>query len=793
MNNLLQNLANGFRTLRRAPRFTALAAVTLALGIGASTALLSVVYSGLLAPLPFPDQERLMVLWENSVKHQFGLVEFSYPNLIFWRAENTIFERLGAFDPISIGMSLAREDEPAHVDATSATHDFFTTFGTQPALGRTFRPEEDRVGAPHVAVLSHRMWQRLFAGDPQIVGRQLKLDSDSYTAVGVMPEAFKYPRGADLWIPLMPALGKENSELRLLRAVRGIGRLKSGVTVAQAQTEVVALAKRLEKDHPETNDGISAAVVPLTEEIFGETRFMFLTLLVGTLLLLVMAGANVANLLLSRSREGQPEKLQGARQVLREGLALIVLGGLVLAFLGVRLLRAKAPENIPRVEHIHLDWRIFLFTLVVSALTIVIFGALPALWAGRRGEGERYSPAGARVSWLRRFAVGLELALALVLLTGTGLMARSVLHLRHVDLGYVKDNALTMRIWLPEKSYPEVPQRQEFFDRLLERVQALPGVVSAATVSARPLDASAVYEMPIVLKGQDWGKQITNPLTNFEAVSPSYFQTMGIRVVGGRNFNADDTATSQPVVIVSQSLAARFWPGQNPVGKIVRQFLPENTVPWMVVVGVVTNAKYRGLDVPRYDFYTPAKQNPLAKYMDYQDLIVRTVFEPFALAQPIRKAVHSLDPNLSISSTLSLQNLVGRELAAPQFALLLMGIFGFLAVYLAAVGVYGLLSHLGAQRSREIGVRMALGARRREVVRMVVVQGFMLIAGALGVGILAALALTRFMSSLLFEVNTRDPLTFTSVAVLLALVAVLTTLLAARRASRTEPVETLRS
>jgi putative ABC transport system permease protein len=686
-----------FRALPRKPRFTALAAITLALGIGAAAALLSLIYTVLLAPLPYTDQNRLMVLWENSVKHQFGLVEFSYPNLLFWQSQNTVFAQLGAFDPISVGMSLTGGAEPVHLEATSASHNFFSTLGTKPIAGRAYGPEEDRVGARHVAVMSHRLWQRLFASDPKTVGRQLKLDSDSYEVVGIMPEGFDYPRGADLWIPLVPALGKENSELRLLRAVRGIGRLKPGVTEAKAQAEVVQLAKRLEKEHPETNDGISAAVVPLMREIFGEIRPVFLKLLAGSLLLLLIAVVNVAHLVRARNREGGLTLAKALALFLASGL-----GGLLLAFLGIRLLRVYAPESIPRIEQLHLNLPIFLLTLATSAIAVAIFSTLRA---------GKETPA-----WGRRALVGLELALALVLLVTTGIMARDFQRLRQADLGYHKEHVLTMRIRLPGKGYPGVPERREFFERLVGQVKPIPGVVSVATISARPLDTSAVFEMPIVLEGQNWGKQITNPLTNFEAVSPSYFHTLEIPLVKGRDFNDGDTPKSPAVAIVSESMAARFWPGKEPLGMKIRQFLPENSVPWMTVVGVVGDGKYRALDQQRFDFYLPARQNPLAEYMDYQDLIVRSAGDPYILAAPIRKAVRSLDPNLSISSTLSLEGLVDRELSEPQFKLLLMAVFGFVALYLAVVGVYSLFSSPGPGRSRETGVHTArpLAAVRSE-------------------------------------------------------------------------------
>jgi predicted permease len=811
MKTLFKDLGYGFRMLRRSPAFAAVAILTLALGIGVTTAVFSVVNAVLLRPLPFTHQERLTVLWESAKKRQFGQIETSYANFRDWREQNRVFSQLAALNSSNAGMNLTGVGEPRQVDAAPVSYNFFTTLGVRPLLGRTFLSEDDRLGSQRVAVLSYAMWREQLGGDPRILGRQLRLDGQSYTVVGVMPGVFKYPNGAQLWVPLVPYLGPEGTELRIYRVLKAIGRLRPGVSLERASAEMQVIGDRLEARYPKFNEGFTAWVGPLANEIVGDSRPTLLILLSGAVFLLLIAVANVANLLLARTLERRHEigvrAALGAdrgrvmRQLLTEGIALGLLGagcGLLLALLGIGLLRAVAPSSIPRIDEVQLDFPTLLFTLGVFVAAVFVFGAAPALEAGRGDlheplkEGGKRSFGSARSNRLRRLLVRSEISLALVLLIGAGLMVQSMLQLKRIDPGFAKENVLTARIRLPEKTYPDARQRQRFFDRLRERAEALPGVTSAATVLTRPLDTSVVWEMPIAREGQSWDELLKNPLTNFQAISPGYFRTMKIRLIKGRDFDEHDTEEAPLVAIVSKGLAAHYWPGQDPIGKRVRRIFSDQVTPWITIIGVADDVRYRGWDRVMPDFYLPAPQNPLAQYMPYQDLVVRTSADPLSLARPLRQAVYSIDRNQAIASIMTLDSLVDRSLAGPRFTLLLMGIFGALALCLAAVGIYGLLSYMVSQRSREIGLRMALGARKQQILRMVLAQGLKLVASGLLLGLVAALFLTRFMANLLYGVSALDPLTFITVPIFLAGVALLATSLPALRAIRSDPIKVLR-
>lgn len=811
MNQMLQDLGYAFRTFRRAPGFAAVAILTLALGIGATTAVFSVVNTVLLQPLPFKNQDRLMVLWESAKKREFGLIELSYPNFRDWQSQNKVFEELAALTSSNAGLALTGVGEPIQVEAAPVSGNFFHTLGVTPEIGRTFLPEEDRLGTRRVTVLSHQLWADMFGSDPAIIGRQIRLDAESYTVIGVMPSAVKYPRGAKLWVPLVPHLGAQGSELRIYRVLKAVGRLKPGVTVAAADAEMQVVSGRLEEQYKQFNDGFSSSVRPLTDEIFGNVRSMLLLLLGGVIFLLLSAVANVANLLLARTLERRQEiavraslgadRRRLVRQLLTEGAALGLAGGLcglLLALVGIRFLTAFGPESIPRLDEVSLDPLAVLFSLLVSLAAVASFAVAPAIQVSRGNlyeplkEGAKRSFGSTRNTRLRKLLVVAEVSLALMLLIGVGLMVQSVIQLQRIDPGFDKQNVLTLRVRLPEKSYPDPQKRQQFFDRLLEQVQTLPGVVTASTVLARPLDTSAVWEMPVVREGQGWDEFIKNPLTNFQAVSPSYFKALKTPLLQGRDFELHDDQNAQLVCIVSRGMAEFFWPGQSPVGKRVRRVFADQQTPWITVVGVVEDIRYRGFDRQMMDFYVPFRQNPLAEYMPYQDLVLRTSAEPLSLIKPVQEAIYSLDPNQPIASAMPLERLTDVALAGPRFILLLMGIFGALALTLAAVGIYGLLSYTVRQQSHEIGIRMALGARRREVLRMVLAQGLKLTAIGLVVGVVGSLVLTRFMTSLVYQVSTLDPLTFVSVPLFLALIGLLATSLPAVRATKADPARVLR-
>jgi putative ABC transport system permease protein len=811
MTTFLADLKYGFRMLYRSAVFSIVAILTLSLGIGVTTAVFSVVNTVLLRPLPFASQDQLAVVWESTKKNQFGQIETSYADYRDWIAQNKVFSELAAMNSTNVGMNMTGSGEPQQVQAAPVSANFFGTLQAGPALGRIFNSGDDRLGAQPVAILSYSMWKDQFGLDPKILDRQLRFDDQSYTVVGVMPPAFRYPAAAQLWVPLVPFLGNEGTELRIYRVLKCIGRLNPGVGMKQADAEMRVIADGLEARYPKFNDGLSASVGPLVNEIVGDSRPTLLILLSGAVFLLLIAVANVASLLLARMLERRHElgvraalgadRARVMRQLLTEGILLGSLGaagGVLLAFLGTRLLHLVAPANIPRIDEVQIDFITLLFTLGVLTVAVVIFGVVPALEVTRGDlheslrEGNKRTRGGARTNTLRRLLVRSEVSLALLLLIGAGLMVQSMIQLKRIDPGFARENVLTARIRLPEKTYPDVKQRQRFFDLVREKAAALPGVSSVATVLSRPLDNSTSWEMLLAREGQSWQEQLANPIVNFQAISPNYFQTLKIRVLKGREFTAHDRDDQPLVAIVSKGLAAKYWPNQDPIGKRVRRIFADQITPWITIVGVADDVRYRGWDKLMPDFYMPAEQNPLAQYIPYQDLIIRGSNDPMTLARPLREAVYSIDRNQAIASILTLDSLVDSALARPRFALLLMSVFGALALCLAVVGIYGLLSYMVTQRSWEIGLRLALGSPRQKILELVIFQGVKLVAGGLLLGLVAALVLTRFMSNMLYGVSALDLQTFVLVPLLLAGVALVATTVPALRAIRFDPVKVLR-
>jgi putative ABC transport system permease protein len=813
MNDLLRDIGYAFRSLRRDLGFAVAALFTLALGIGATATVFSVMNTVLLRPLPFADQDRLAVVWAAQWKRNYEAIEHSYLDYRDWREQNGVFEDMAALGSTTTGLSLTGRGEPLQVEAGTITSNLFSVLGVKPLLGRGILPEEDVLGSRPVAVLSHSLWQNVFGRDPGLLGRQLSLNGQSYTVVGIMAPDFNYPRGADLWIPLVPALGREALELRLYRALKAVGRLKPGVTLEAADTEVRQIAGRLEKEYPFTNSGFSATVKSLPGEYFGYIRPALLLLSCGVLLLLLIAVANVANLLLARTLgRGQELGLRMAlganrgrllRQLLTEGFVLCTVAGaagLFLAHAGIRTIALLAPRHLPRIGEVRPDAATLLLTIGISLLTVVGFGAILAFQTGRGNlhdalkAGSKRSAGSVKSTRLRKLLVASEVALALVLLVGAGLMVRSVRELQRVDPGFDRENVLTLRIRLPEQAYPQVERRRMFFEQLLERVEALPGVAAAATSLARPLDETICCDMPFAVDWQNRDEVFSNPYANLQAVSPRYFEAMRIPVLKGRAFTAEDKAGAPLVAIVSRNLADTYWPNQNPLGKRVRRVYSEDQTPWMTVVGVVEDVRYREWDRVRPDVYVPAPQNPYAEYIFYQDLVVRsTSADPLSLGKGVRAAVYSLDPDQPVAAMMTLESLVERALAGPRFTLFLISLVSVLALCLAAVGVYGVLSYTVHQRTREIGIRMALGSSKREVVRLILAQGMRLTLAGLGAGLLGALVLTRFMASLMYQVSVFDPLTFAAALVLLATTGFFATFVPAVRATRADPLQVMRA
>jgi len=801
MQTLWQDLRYGFRMLIKNPGFMAVAVIALALGIGANTAIFSVVNAVLLRPLPYRQPEQLVMVWEDYRGRGGPEREWLSPaDLQDWREQNQIFEHIAAMN--NWGPTLTGQAEPEMLVGAAVSHNMFAALGIEPSLGRSFRPEEDKAGAERVVVLSHSLWQRRFGSDTGIVGKALTLSGDSYTVVGVMPASFKFPviANVELWRTLQPGLNPNCQ--RGCVTLRAIARLKPEVTLERARTEMNAIARRIEEQFPDTNKGVGATLIPLHEQLVGNIRQAMLVLLGAVAFVLLIACANVANLMLARSAAREKEMAVRAalgagrgrivRQLLTESLLLALVGGtlgLVLAYWMVDLLVRFSPQGAPRVDEIAIDGRVLGFTLGIALLTGVVFGLAPALQVSRTDlnhslkEGGRDAQSGARGGRLRGALVVAEMALALMLLVGAGLMIKSFVMLQRVDAGFNPDHVLTLNIALPRINYPDRPQIVAFYTQLLDRIKALPGVQSAGLTSSLPLTGNNT-DVNFLVEGRPQPPSNQQPAAWYSQVSPDYFRAMGMRLVKGRVFTEQDNEQAPRVVIISETLARRYFPGEDPLGKRIGS--PNN---WREIVGVMTDVKHFGLETDaRPSMFLADRQSP-ARFMA---VVVRTAGEPLQIASAVRGAVWAGDKNLAVANVTPMTQLVSASIAQPRFILLLLGVFAGVALTLAAVGIYGVMSYSVTQRTREIGVRMALGARPRDVMRLVVGQGLLLTAAGVGIGLGGAVALTRLMNTLLFGVKPTDPVTFAVITLLLTSVALLACYLPARRAMKVDPMIALR-
>ena len=793
-----QDLRYGARMLLKQPGFTLIAVIMLALGIGANTAIFSVVNAVLLHPLPFRESDRLVMIRETRLP-QFSEFGVSPGNFLAWQKQNTVFERMVAFGTPSFNLVGVGDPEP--IQGMRVTDGFFAMLGAQPHIGRDFLPEEDQPGRGNVVILSYGLWQRRFGGDAKILNQTITLNSQKCTVIGVMPESFRFNRDEAIWTPMAFAVDQaQNHSGHFLSAV---GRLRLGVTLEQANAEMVTIAGRLAAQYPESNTGWSVKLAPLLEFSVRSIKPALLVLLAAVAFVLLIACVNVANLLLvrvaGRQRELAVRAALGAgrarimRQLLTESLLLALLGGAagsLLAKLGMNLLLAFAPQDLPRMSDVSLDGRALGFTTAITLLTGVIFGLLPALRASRPNlhetlkEAARGSTEGGRRQLVRSTLVVLEVASALVLLVGAGLLGKSFWQLLRVDPGFNPDHALTLSVALPRTKYPEASQQAAFFRQLLEKVSALPGIQAAGVSNAMPLVNAFV--LPFEIEGRpplppDAGQQ-----TNFYAISPSYLKAMGIPLRRGRYFTERDTQDAPPVVIINETMAQRMFPNEDPIGKR----LSFGRIPDKYeIVGVVGDVKQDGLD----------KATPLQAYgarlgltFPAMTLVVRTAGEPTAMTEAIRNAVLQIDKEQPIAKVRTLAQSLSTSIAQRQFSMLLLGIFATVALALAAMGIYGVLSYAVTQRTHEIGIRLALGAGGREVLKLIIGQGMKLALVGVAVGALGALALTRLMSGLLFSVSPTDPWTFASIAALLLAVALLACWLPARRATKVDPLIALR-
>jgi putative ABC transport system permease protein len=803
MESLWQDLRFGARMLLKKPGFTLIALVTLALGIGANAAIFSVVNTVLLRPLPYKEPERLVLLRETKLP-QFPEFAVAPANFLDWQKQNTTFERLVAMRPVTF--NLTGTGDPEQLRGMGVTAGMVEMLGIQPLLGRGFLSEEHQPGKSNAVLLSHGLWRQRFGGDPHIINQTISLDGQSFTVIGVMPATFQFGyRETEFWTPIAftPQQAQNRGGHNLSRVV---GQLKPGVTFEQARAEMVTIAERLAAQYPETNASWNVMLMPLLDFTVRRIKPALLVLLGAVAFVLLIACANVANLLLARAagrhRELAIRTALGAgrgrviRQLLTESMLLSLVGGtvgLLLAGWGVRLLLALAPPDLPRLSDVSLDGRVLAFTALVTLLTGVIFGLIPAWQATKLNLNETLKDAGRGSTesgrqFVRSGLVVLEVASALVLLVGAGLMIKSFWRLQQVDPGFQPGNALTATVSLPKRKYPEEHQQVAFFQQLLEKVGALPGVLEVGATSMVPLGDND-FVLSFDVDGRPPLPTNAQLSTNFFAVSAGYFQAMGIPLVRGRLFTERDSQASPHVALINETMARKIFPNEDPLGKRIN-FNGGDKPDWYEIVGIVGDVKHYGLaQETTLQTYEPYTQQTFSN----MTLVVRTAGEPLALSGALRQAVLSLDREQPISSIRTLEQLVSTSIEQQQFSMLLLGVFAAVALVLAAVGIYGVLSYAVTQRTHEIGIRMALGAGQRHVLRLVVGHGMRLTLLGVGTGLLAAFGLTRLMASLLFGVSATDPLTFAAIVLLLLCVALFACWLPARRAVQVDPLVALRA
>jgi putative ABC transport system permease protein len=794
MQTLWQDLRYGARMLLKNPGFTLVAVITLALGIGANTAIFSVVNAVLLRPLPYQEPERLVSFRSNQ----------SVLDVADVKAWSQSFAEIGG--NTQQPLDYTGSGEPLQWVAGLVTGEFFRTLGAQPLLGRVITEEDDRRGGPFVIVLGHALWRRQFGADPGVVGKNVMLSGNSYTVVGVMPADFKAPRGeTEAWAPVQ-VVNPLAAAFRGVHFLQAYARLKPGVTLAQAQIEMGAIDKRMAEAFPAENKRRQTALVPLHDRVVGQVKPALLVLFGAVGLVLLIACVNFANLLLARAAaRGQELVVRVAlgarrrrltRQLLTESVLIAMLGGaagVVLAIWGVDLLVALKPADLPRLETISVDARALLFTLAVSVLTGLVFGLAPVWQAARVNvsdalkEGGR-GEAGAAKHRLRSSLVVIEMALALVLLAGAGLLIRSFWQLRNVRPGFNPDNLMTMRIELPESRYQRAPAQAQYRRALLEEVKSLPGT-QAALVSETPLGGEYLTH-DFLVEGQQLSAG-EEPDVQTLSVEGGYFRVMQIPLLSGRDFTSQDNENAPLVGIINQSLARRFFNEEDPLGKRVRWARgdPNN---WITVVGVAGDIKHSGLDEPEEPaLYTPYPQSGVA-WKRWMNLVVRSENDAAALAGTVKNRVWRVDEQIPVTRVRTMMEVMGASVEARRFNMLLLGVFAAVAMLLAAVGIYGVMSYAVTQRTREIGLRIALGARPRDVIGMVVGRGMLLTSIGAAAGVALSLALTRLMSGMLFGVGAKDPLTFACVSLLLTGVALLACYVPARRATKVDPMVALR-
>ena len=803
MHSFWQDLRYGARMLLKNPGFTLIAIVTLGLGIGANTAIFSVINGVLLSALPYPQPEQLAMVWCDNRRQGIPDDITSYPNFVDWRDRNKTFQGMAGVTDDTYNLTGA--GEPEEIRGATVSINFFQLIGVNPMLGRVFTAEEEQPGRNRVVVLSHSLWRRRFGGDPGVLNKTISLSDEPYIIVGIMPPGFQFPENTEIWGPLAPDEGMRGARFGFFLPV--VGRLKPGVTRAQAQADLDVVANQIEKQFPDMA-GYGVNVVPVLENTVGPIRRALMILFVAVLFVLLIACANVANLLLARATVRQREvavrsalgtgRWRIVRQLLTESMLLSVLGGalgVLLAWWGLRLLVNLSPANIPRLETIRLDGRVLWFALALSLVTGLIFGLAPALQTSHLKlsealkEGSRTGAGGGRAQRIRGVFIVAEVALTLALLVGAGLLVRSFWRLQQVNPGFKTDHLLTLRVTLWGSKYRQGgAQRVSFYERLQERLAALPGVVSASATSdimLRKLANSASFT--IENRPRDPGElALELPI---DRVQPNYFQTMGIQLLQGRAFTAQDSSESTRVSIVNETFVKRYFPNEDPIGKRFTFGGGGPNARWITIVGVVRDTKRQGIDQPvRIESWMPLAQMPSGS----MDVVLRTTGAPLALSNEVREAVWSLDRDLPIPSIRTMEQILSERVAQRRLNMLLLGLFAMVALILAAVGIYGVINYAVTQRTNEIGIRIALGAQSGDVIGLVLKQGMALALVGVAIGLIATFMLTRLMASLLFGVSATDPITFAAIAGLLIGVALLACWIPARRATKVDPMVALR-
>jgi putative ABC transport system permease protein len=804
----LQDLRYAFRLRTKSPAFTSIAVLTLALGIGANTAIFSVVNAVLLRPLAFRDASRLVLVAEKS---KYPTISTSYENYLDWRDQSHSFESLEATRGTTI--TLTGAGEPERLNARMMTAGIFPLLGVDARLGRTFRAEEDRAGGPPVVLLSYGLWQRRFGGAPDVIGKAMNLDTQPYTIVGVAPSGFEVLQPADVFLPFTPWAKTLPADRNWHPGILTIGRLKPAISREQARTEMVGITKRLEEQYPEYNTGTSADVVGLQEQMVQNVRPALLLLIGAVSLVLLIACANVANLLLARAavrgREVAIRTSMGAtrwrvvRQLLTESVLISLAGGalgLLLAWAALGPLLKISADSVPQAFSIGLDRWVLAFTLGVSVVTGLVFGIVPALRTAKLdlretlNEGSRGSTMGPGQHRLRSSLVATEMALAMLLLVGAGLLLRSFSRLQDIAPGFQPDHLLVADLPLAQATYAKPEQRFAFYDRLVERARTLPGVRSAAAASFLPVSGGGG-----LLHFNITGRPPKTPhdylAAGYRTITPSYFETLGVPLLQGRLFRPADREKGPAVVLINAAMARTYFPLENPLGKRIQVGAtpdPDPQNPQMEVVGVVGDlVQGLGLD-PKAEMYLPYRQADQVLPVFQLSVVLRTAGDPLLQASALRSALAEIDPNQPLVRVRTMEDNMAATVAQPRFRTWLIGIFAALALLLAAVGIYGVMSYSVTQRTNEIGIRVTLGAQPSDVFRIVVGEGLRLALSGVAVGFVAALVLTRVLRSFLYGISASDPLTFTSVAVLLTLVGVAASFFPARRATRVDPIVALR-